>query len=323
MRKLVHGLTLPIERSLACMPSGSRKIAVARSLIALAQLSVLLLTEWDALFVSSSDKDFGPSCDGVARIGAYCMMYSWGGLTVPTLVVIASLLLVLSGYFPRYTGLLHAWVTLSFAPAISFADGGESISQVLVLLLALVLLSDGRKNHWMPDEVGGSKLLPLSWVAAHLIRFQIAWLYLNSAIEKTAVPEWRDGSAVYFITLDPMFGTAPPFGPLFDFAVDIPFLSLMMTWGTIAVEMSIAFFLVGPRRSRRFGVWLSVCLHILIIAMIGLWSFAFIMIGAVIAASGPTVVLKELRPKMAGFRSQVSFLEEHEVSDDHGVARTH
>lgn len=104
MRKLVHGLTLPIERSLACMPSGSRKIAVARSLIALAQLSVLLLTEWDALFVSSSDKDFGPSCDGVARIGAYCMMYSWGGLTVPTLVVIASLLLVLSGYFPVTQG---------------------------------------------------------------------------------------------------------------------------------------------------------------------------------------------------------------------------
>lgn len=74
-----------------------------------------------------------------------------------------------------------------------------------------------------------------------------------------------------------------------------PVLSLAMMWGTIATEVAIAYFLVSSVRTGRFGVWLSVCLHVLIIAMIGLWSFAIIMIGAVIAATGPKVLLRDLR----------------------------
>lgn len=159
------------------------------------------------------------------------MMHDSVGLVFPSVVMIVGLVIVLSGFFPRYTGILHAWVTLSMSPAISLPDGGEAVSQIVVVILAVVLLSDGRLNHWHATTSSGSPLLPVTWAASHLLRFQLIWVYLNAAISKTSVPEWKDGTAVYFITLDPMFGTSGPFGPIFDWLVNIPVFSLLMTWG--------------------------------------------------------------------------------------------
>ncbi|MFB9776409.1 sporulation-delaying protein SdpB family protein [Brevibacterium otitidis] len=282
------------DRAISATPAGSRKIALARTLIASGQLSVLLFTDWHALFVPTDGGSFGPSCNGVGRVGAYCMMYDSVGLVFPSVVMIVGLVIVLSGFFPRYTGILHAWVTLSISPATSLPDGGEAVSQIVVVILAVVLLSDGRLNHWHATTSSGSPLLPVTWAASHLLRFQLIWVYLNAAISKTSVPEWKDGTAVYFITLDPMFGTSGPFGLIFDWLVNIPVFSLLMTWGAIVIEVAIALLLLGSARWRPAAFWLAVLLHGMFIAMIGLWSFAFVMIGAVLAATGPTLKLYDI-----------------------------
>ncbi|RMX21179.1 hypothetical protein DYI20_12040 [Auritidibacter ignavus] len=63
--------------------------------------------------------------------------------------------------------------------------------------------------------------------------------------------------------------------------------------GAILIEVTIALLLLGPVRWRPVAFWLAVLLHGIFIAMIRLWSFAFVMIGAVLAATGPTVKLQD------------------------------
>lgn len=295
MRQLVYSVLTVAQSSIDATLAGSRKIAVARTLIAAAQLSVLTFTDWDALFVPTAGSDFGPTCNSAGNLGAYCLMFDRTGVAPPSILLIIGLLFVLSGFFPRYAGLVHAWITISLSPAVKLPDGGESVAQIIVVLLAIVTLPDSRLNHWQRDVMISSWWIPFAWAASHLLRLQVVWVYLNAAIMKTAVPEWQDGTAVYFISLDPMFGTSGPFGPIFDWMVSIPVLSLMMIWGAIITEMSIALLLLGPERYRRIAVWLTVLLHCLFIAMIGLWSFAFVMIGAVLAATGPTATLRDMR----------------------------
>lgn len=295
MRRLQE-ISGAIERAVDRMRSGSRKLAIARTVIAVAQLTTLLFSQWNSFFIPSGGVGFGPDCTGIAKIGAYCLLWPMGGVGLPSAVMIVGLLVVLSGYFPRYTGMLHAWLTLSFSAAIKLPDGGESVAQIVVLLLAIVLLADPRINHWHREDTRKSVFAPVSWGAWHTIRLQLVWIYLNAAITKTAVPEWQDGSAIYYFTLDPMFGTAGPLGGLFDWLATQPITVLGMTWGAIVIEMSIAILLLGPSKYRSGAFWLSALLHTMFIVMIGLWSFALIMIAAVMIATGPSVRTRQLFP---------------------------
>lgn len=131
LKKTVSGLS-EVDRAVSVTPAGSRNVALARTLIAAGQLSVLLFTNWDTLFVPTDGGSFGPSCHGESRAEAYCLMYDELGLVFPSVVLLVSLVVVLSGVFPRYTGILHAWVTLSISPAISLPDGGKQSLRLLL-----------------------------------------------------------------------------------------------------------------------------------------------------------------------------------------------
>ena len=108
------------------------------------------------------------------------------------------------------------------------------------------------------------------------------------------MPEWQDGTAIYYLTMDPMFGTAGPFAVFFNWFAYQPVGVLAMTWGAIIIEMTIAILLIGPAKYRFGAFWLSLILHGLFIVMIGLWSFALVVIAAVLVATGPSVSLKRI-----------------------------
>ena len=58
------------------------------------------------------------------------------------------LLLVLSGYYPRFTGVLHWLISSSVFQAANLVEGGDQITAILTLLLVPVTLLDPRRNHW-------------------------------------------------------------------------------------------------------------------------------------------------------------------------------
>jgi len=66
--------------------------------------------------------------------------------------------------------------------------------------------------------------------------------------------------------------------PLAEKVLSEPILAAPLTWGVIAVELSIAASAALPRRQRRGGLFLAILLHGAIILLMGLFSFGLIMI---------------------------------------------
>lgn len=276
----MHGTMTAIARSLAHFPAQSRWMAVGRTVIALGQLSALLFTPTDKFFVpvEGISKD---SCESWRAGTAYCIAGD-GSTLFPTIVVAIILALVVIGLLPRFTGILHYWATLSFSTAISLPDGGEAAAQVVTFWIAVVLLADARRNHWSaPSAVDVGPLTAVAWAGQVGLRLQVAYIYLNASLAKLNVEEWRDGSAVYYVVRGEYFGTGEHLEGLVHGLTSVPVVALGLAWGAMATEFAIAALLVMRPARRRAALGLSVALHVGIIAVMGLWSFALIMMGAV------------------------------------------
>ncbi|KJL34306.1 sporulation-delaying protein SdpB family protein [Microbacterium azadirachtae] len=261
---------------------------VGRSLIAFAQLTVLVFTTPASLLQPLLGTGPGPACNGVRSITLYCI----GGSEIPQelrrWVMVAMLVIVISGFLPRYTVWLHAWVSISLGWSISLPDGGEQIARIIVVLLVVIGLADNRTWHWTRPTKPRPRLLSSLALAALVgIRVQVAIVYFHAGISKFWTDDWANGSAEYYFIRDPLFGASGlPYVILHDLTA-IPIFVALMTWGGILLELLIAVLILGPRRWRERALGLDILLHGFIIATMGLWSFGLIMIGTAIVASAP------------------------------------
>lgn len=260
-----------------------------RTAIALGQLSILLFASSTSLMVPVLGRPDAPYCDGVKTISLYCMgdvpHHTWRW------VFIAILLIVASGISPRLTAVPHAWVSFSLNQSIALPDGGESVAQVITLLLIPVCLVDDRKWHWVqPERTYPPIARGVSAATSLMIRLQMAAIYLNSGIAKLATPAWLDGSAEYYIVRDKNFGTSGIVDPVMRWLTSYPLGSASITWGTILLECVLAVLILGTSRMRLLALIAGAGLHLAIILTIGLWSFSAIMIGGllIVAGSGNT-----------------------------------
>lgn len=263
--------------------------AYGRATLALAQLSVLLFTPQWALTVPVGGSQ-GSTCSGVEALSAYCIGGTDSGFGIGRALSIVVLLAVVSGWRPRWTSVPHAWVTVSFLHAISLPDGGEAVLATMTVLLIPLCLADDRKWGWPSsrsdedgyafgrrDGVGAA----MQWA----LRAQVAGIYFQSALAKLAVPDWANGSAMYYVTREHFFGATGFTGEIMRAITDTPLGTACLTWGTILAEVTIAVCILGNMRFRRVAVVLAVALHVGIIVVLGLWSFGIVMCGTVIAAA--------------------------------------
>lgn len=262
----------------------SRVFAVARSLMATAQITVLLFTPTSYLIVPVAGAPAGPQCGNFNDWTAYCLVGSTD-LQWVSWILIAGLVLVISGALPRMTAVLHVWITLSISTAIVLPDGGESAAQLFCVFFLLIALADSRRNHWTVSPAGTSPspLAPAAWAGWWGLRVQVFWIYVTASIAKFSVAEWADGSAIYYVTRQVFFGVDGPLAGPILFLTEIPIVSLGLTWGSMILELSIAILVLLPYRYRRGAFFLSAMFHVGIIFTIGLWSFGAIMIAGVLA----------------------------------------
>jgi antimicrobial peptide system SdpB family protein len=192
---------------------------------------------------------------------------------------------------------VHAWVTFSIAGSIALPDGGELAAKVIALLLIPMCLTDDRLWHWSRPR---TPLRPASrgiaYAALWAVRLQVAGIYLHSGLGKFASSDWLSGTAEYYVLRDNMFGAA---GWIRDLAVammSVPWLVFAITWGSIALELSVGLIiLLGTDRLRRLALALAIVFHFGIIVTIGLWTFALVMIAAVALACIPARPLDDER----------------------------
>ncbi|NUP50358.1 MAG: hypothetical protein HOW97_24070 [Catenulispora sp.] len=268
-------------------------LALIRSLLALASLVTLVFSSDSTLFFGDPRVPDGMRCGGPERFSLWCVNGpSSHGLLISRVLAISVLLAVLSGFRPRWTCVPHWYVSASMAWSLTQPNGGDNAAMMAALLLIPALIRDDRRWHWTRPRTA----LPAAWrgsaYAAWLaLRCQIALIYLQAALWKAAVPEWRHGDAMATVFYDPVYGfprfVRNHFGGVLSNGVVVH----SATWGTLVAELTIAGCVLAGRRARRVGVALAVPLHCAIGLGMGLISFGTVMVAVNLAGllAGRTV----------------------------------
>jgi antimicrobial peptide system SdpB family protein len=263
---------------------------LARTIVASATALTLITSSPDSLWSPFRPGETQPlGCKGLrGEIGLFCI-FPPATLPVVHVVTIVALLVIASGWRPRYTGVVHWWISFSFL-ATATLDGGEQVAALLTLFLVPWTLTDPREWHWQsPPEVIGSRMKSsfVANVSWGLVRLQVMVVYLHSAWTKLEVREWTHGTAIYYWTHDTSVGLPSHFSGLVAPLIESRPVIAALTWGAIAGELLLVVAIAAPKRFWPFLFWLGVAFHTAIALGIGVVSFSLTMIGALIVYLWP------------------------------------
>ncbi|MER8184442.1 sporulation-delaying protein SdpB family protein [Kitasatospora sp. NPDC094015] len=260
-------------------PAAGPLLGVGRSLLALAQLLTLLFTSDAELFPG------GPRCGGGRLLTLWCLGPPGGAPGARRVLAVLGLLLVISGWLPRWTAVLHWYLTFGLTGTMAVADAGDMAARIGTLLLLPLLLGDPRRWIWtgrlrppVPAWRGAGR------AALLLLRVQVLIVYAQAAGSKLLDPLWRDGTALYYWLHSHYWGLAPALRPLLDPVLANGWSVRALTWTVIVLELGIAGCMLAPGRPRRAAVPAAVLLHGGIALCMGLPGFALTMVGLVLLA---------------------------------------
>jgi antimicrobial peptide system SdpB family protein len=256
---------------------------LARSMIAIATAFTLLFNDVEVFFRPTSDTSIYPNCDNNI-VTIFCLVPNdYFYLNIIRWVCIAILFLVVSGWRPQITGILHWWISYSFHQSAVTIDGGENVAAVITLLLIPVTLCDPRKNHWSKSHFENNIVLInrriISKISFILIRIQVAIIYFHSTVAKLSVSEWIDGTAVWYYMQSSMIGLNPIIIDAFDFVLTSK-LIVIPTWGTLVLQTVLLLALFAPKKYWSYILFLAIFMHEIFAIFLGLFSFSLIMLGS-------------------------------------------
>jgi len=265
----------------------SNVYGAARTLLALSTLSSLVFSRPDDLFRPLGQELAAVEIGGgINRISLFSLLPG-DRLLLAYAIAIGILLLVISGWRPRITGVLHWWVAFSYVISAVTIEGGDQIIANLTLLMLPLTLTDPRRSHWsaappLDDRLWGRILAMVAVSALIVIRLQVAGIYFHAAIGKLRVAEWANGTALYYWLMHPKVGTAewlhPLILPIATNAVGV----VVLTWSVLVLEMLLFMALVMDRKYHAPLLVAGVLFHAGIIFAHGLASFFFAMAGALV-----------------------------------------
>jgi hypothetical protein len=205
----------------------------------------------------------------MAQLGLLCLL-------------IHSVLMLLGCYSRFQVAAIFVWL-VSFQnrnPLIT--DGEDTVFRILAFLLIWLPLD----AKWSVMSLRGSKnahRTPTSkdaW-ALRLIQFQMTVIYASTALCKLEGETWQNGSAVGFVSrMTDNFGRwiSPEW-------FDLPWITPLATWGTLAVEAFLPFGLWIPK-IRWLAIGLAALMHLGIEASMNLFLFQWVMLLGLVSFAG-------------------------------------
>ena len=252
-------------------------VALSRSLLATSTLVTFLFNSSITLFPSNIQDTVPRSYIGSINLFHLFFHNNIFGLKLFSILI---LILVISGWRPRITGILHWWVSYTFFTMSDIIDGGDQINAILCFILIPITLMDNRKNHWnFYDEASsvspyknifGNTLISMAGV-------QMSYLYFQSLVEKLKIDQWVDGTSLYYWLTHNIFGA-----PEWIKIVILPFLQnsvtlLLITWTVLLIEL-LLFSAIFMSKSRKIKILIiGISFHLCIALIHGLISFFFSM----------------------------------------------
>lgn len=259
-------------------------LGAARSILAVATAAAFLLTPSGDVVQSGSDLD-AVCQQAVGKTTAICVGRGLGIRPGSMAVILAVVLLVVAlGWRPRLTAIPHWYATVSLVVANASPDGGDRIAANLTLLLLPIVLTDPRTWHWSALRRDSaptfSKLMASATLVA--VQVQVAAIYLHAAIAKFGVEPWRDGTAMHYWLLHPTSSVPTVLRAPIDLLISSSIGVVAMTWIPLSIELLCGIALLFQVANRRRVFVAGVALHAGIALLLGLTSFACVMIGALI-----------------------------------------
>lgn len=269
-----------LENSIDINPY-SRLYGLGRTLIALSTLSVLIFNDIYILFNQDSLNIINTSDFIFNKINLFGI-FNYENLILSKTISVIILLIVVSGYFQKITGILHFWVVYSFHNSSILLDGGDQIATILTFLIIPLTLFDNRNNHWSIAEKQSNYSKLFGHLTFKLISLQVSFIYLNTAIEKLyQISDWKSGTAIYYIFNNNYFG-------LNDFLKDLiaPVINselvFVITWWIVLSHLILSYILLLKRKNKINYLYVGLFFHLGIALFMGLYSFSLTMVGALI-----------------------------------------
>jgi len=257
---------------------------VARSLMALSTGLLLLINPSYFLFNLIPGGSFERICKVTGHsLNFFCIFPEY--LNFVKIVAGIILLIIATGIYPRFTGVIHWWITLSFLCSAEVVNGGDQLAAVLTFFMLPITLTDPRQWHW---QVLDSNFIPtpsralMGWWSLWVIRIQVCLVYFHAAAGKLRVNEWIDGSALYYFFNHPVFGVPENYKPYINPILYHGPLIALMAWSVLAVEFFIAANLFSKPVFKPWALGLGIFFHTMTIFIHGLPSFALVMYAALI-----------------------------------------
>ena len=260
-------------------------LGLSRSVIAVGTL-LTLLTNSSSILMQKTDigEYLNPLINPIADINKFNFFLLFGveQFDLMRYLAIFFLLTVISGYFIKITSILHWWISISFFLSSSVIDGGDQIASILSLLLIPICLTDERKNHWDNIEPYSKPKNIIGIVAVNLIRLQIAIIYFHSAVGKFDIPEWINGTAIYYWFNHSFFGMPEYLANPMNYMMSNKWVVSILTYSVLIGEITLFLCLTASKKVRKFIFPFAVFFHFLIIIYHGIFSFFFSIVGGLI-----------------------------------------
>jgi hypothetical protein len=157
------------------------------------------------------------------------------------------------------------------APTI--ADGGDSVAVFLLAWLSAESLVARGKDP-LADR--------LRRLFAAGGRWQVHVVYASACLAKLRTTEWRTGAGFEQYGADPYYGVLPQLDGVVRAVAVHDWLTVPICWGVIALEGALALCWLMSRHLRRFVLAAGVLMHIGIAVVLGLGSFALVMVAALV-----------------------------------------
>ncbi|MFK7770109.1 MAG: HTTM domain-containing protein [Mariniblastus sp.] len=194
------------------------------------------------------------------------------------LLLITNLVCLIFGFLTRVQLVCIFVLFTSFCHRnIVIFDGEDTLFRLMAFYL---LFSPAGKyfsiDNWIARKRSGEPSAPRKFAIwpIRLIQIQTAAIVFFSGIEKLQGVEWRDGTAIYYVSrLDDFFYRFP----LPDFLFTSLTMIAIATWSALVVELTVPI-LVWFRKLRIFALIIMILFHLSLEYMMNLNMFQWIMI---------------------------------------------
>ncbi len=261
----------------------THKIALVRTIFAVSAFLVLITNNLHEITNFNLIKQDEILIQRVLFMNHYSI-FNLCGIHWGKIISILILLFAITGYYPKISCLLQAWVHISISNSFIIVEGGDQIASNLSLLLIPICLFDNRMNQW--DTAKKSKdrkaVNVFFNVYYFLIMLQVAVVYLDASIGKLLNEEWRSGTCLYYWFTHNLFGAPVGLQKVYNI-ITLSSLAPLFAWLVIIFELCLfACLLVTNKKTKKIFLFLGLIFHLGIAVTHGLISFFLYMAGALI-----------------------------------------